>query len=345
MFRSGPRSSSQSKPRKSVLRRGIRKVIFLSKMTRNDQTSSPAENQHEDYDPKAALAAIISQTGPPISSALVEVSTLTLVAPTSPTQEHIQNIVSLHKQLLATGDFSDLTIICGGQAFEVHEAIVCSQSDTLKAMLRVPMLEAATRTIKLVDDELSIVTLALEYLYTNDYTWPKSSVQDAEEIMRACGRVGHTEEEQNQFVVHAKLHIFADKYMIDGLKDVSADKFKSALPLFGHKPSFLKALALIYQELPGTDTNMKDYAVKFAAKSYVRFTNSPQFIEICENNGELAAHLMVAIAMHPHNPPVCPACDSDMYVRTMSQHEKESVRDGGFVAKAYVCSRCVMNFN
>ncbi|KAH6670610.1 hypothetical protein B0J14DRAFT_656680 [Halenospora varia] len=36
--------------------RGLRKVIFLSKMTRNNQASTPAENQHEDYDPRAALA-------------------------------------------------------------------------------------------------------------------------------------------------------------------------------------------------------------------------------------------------------------------------------------------------
>ncbi|KAH8654088.1 hypothetical protein BGZ60DRAFT_533176 [Tricladium varicosporioides] len=329
MFHSAPYIDAQGKQRKSILRRGFWKVVFLSKMTRSNQVTTLTESHQDDCDPRTALANIISQTGPRISPGLVEASLITLVAPL----------------LLATGNFSDLTITCGGKIFEVHEAIVCSQSETFKAMLRVPMLEAATRTIKLIDDELDIVALALEYLYTNDYSWPKSSVQNSEEIMRTCGRVGHTEEEQNQFVVHAKLHIFADKYMIDGLKDVTADKFKRALPVFGHKPSFLKALGLIYQELPGTDTNLKDYAVKFAAKSYVRFTNNPQFIEICESNGELAAHLMVAIAMHPHNPSVCPVCDSDIYVRTMSQYEKESIRDRGFVAKAYVCSRCVMNFN
>ena len=39
-----------------------------------------------------------------------------------------ENIATANRQLLESGRFSDLTIVCSGQEFKVHKTIVCMQS-------------------------------------------------------------------------------------------------------------------------------------------------------------------------------------------------------------------------
>lgn len=44
------------------------------------------------------------------------------------TDAGVQTVVGIVKQLLVTGRFSDLTLVCHGEHFHVHRGIVCSRS-------------------------------------------------------------------------------------------------------------------------------------------------------------------------------------------------------------------------
>lgn len=43
------------------------------------------------------------------------------------------NAYSFISKLLGSGDYSDLTLVCEGETFKVHRAIVCSQSPVIAA--------------------------------------------------------------------------------------------------------------------------------------------------------------------------------------------------------------------
>lgn len=40
------------------------------------------------------------------------------------------------RKLLASGEYSDLTLVCRGQEFRVHKMIVCTQSPMIDAALK-----------------------------------------------------------------------------------------------------------------------------------------------------------------------------------------------------------------
>lgn len=43
---------------------------------------------------------------------------------------------SVLARIMDTGEFSDLTFVCNGEEFKVHKAIVCTQSEPLKAAVQ-----------------------------------------------------------------------------------------------------------------------------------------------------------------------------------------------------------------
>lgn len=48
----------------------------------------------------------------------------------------MNTFMAVGAQLLRTGDYSDFTLVCGGQEFRVHKNIVCSQSPVISAALK-----------------------------------------------------------------------------------------------------------------------------------------------------------------------------------------------------------------
>lgn len=47
-----------------------------------------------------------------------------------------QSSGSFLRQLLDSGEFSDLTFLCRGEAFRVHKAVICTQSAPIKAAVQ-----------------------------------------------------------------------------------------------------------------------------------------------------------------------------------------------------------------
>lgn len=60
---------------------------------------------------------------------------------------------------------------------------------------------------------------------------------------------------------HAKLYILADKYVIKGLKDLVAPRFKMACMASWNKPEFIEAADLVYESTPDTDHKLRNIIV------------------------------------------------------------------------------------
>ncbi|KAG4292324.1 hypothetical protein FPRO06_13577 [Fusarium proliferatum] len=74
--------------------------------------------------------------------------------------------------LLKTGDYSDLVIVCGQARHKVHKAVICPRSDFFKAACGSGFKEAQTGEIELPDDDPFAVSMMIEYLYHQKCTIP-----------------------------------------------------------------------------------------------------------------------------------------------------------------------------
>ncbi|KAF4342499.1 btb poz domain protein [Fusarium beomiforme] len=148
--------------------------------------------------------------------------------------------------LLQTGDYSDLVIICGGVRYKVHKAIVCPQSRFFKAACDSGFMiqEAQTNEINLADDDHLAVHSMIEFLYRRTYT-----AQGAERATRRLHSGTDTRSYTSPAALiqpwprrvaldasinpypnlrlHISVYVLAEKYGISGLKALAVDKFES----------------------------------------------------------------------------------------------------------------------
>ncbi|KAL5360070.1 hypothetical protein BJX96DRAFT_174951 [Aspergillus floccosus] len=73
---------------------------------------------------------------------------------------------SVLTKIMDSGEFSDLTFTCIGRRFKVHKAIVCAQSEPLKAA---DMQESQTGTITMDNFHVQTVKNFVQFMYTGDY--------------------------------------------------------------------------------------------------------------------------------------------------------------------------------
>ena len=74
------------------------------------------------------------------------------------------------RDLIATGQYSDLTITCKSDTYKVHRNIVCVRAEFFAGASRFPGTESASNTIDLPDEDPAIVRLLIQYLYEGDYS-------------------------------------------------------------------------------------------------------------------------------------------------------------------------------
>lgn len=187
--------------------------------------------------------------------------------------------------------------------------------------------EAETKNIGLVDDEVDIVGLMLEYLYTGDYA-PSASITMAD-IAAArpqyglpplgrqfphtcnssrsgiticphhnCGAfqnlVGWTcaqcvpnDADTNLLVEHTKLYELADKYQIAGLKPLIQGKFRAACQLHWAKPEFVSAVEIAFTTTPDEDKGIRSIVVD-TLSAHREIIAKPEMEELMESLNGLA---------------------------------------------------------
>jgi len=79
-----------------------------------------------------------------------------------------ENLVSDLGELLESGEMSDFKIICGGEKFPCHRAILLARSKVLRAMINSDMKEANSGQLIIKDLEPGIVRIVLKFIYTGE---------------------------------------------------------------------------------------------------------------------------------------------------------------------------------
>ncbi|KJK84705.1 hypothetical protein H633G_11551 [Metarhizium anisopliae BRIP 53284] len=77
-----------------------------------------------------------------------------------------------------SGEFSDLTFVCGDLRIPAHMIIVCPQSPVIHAACIGPYREQETGVYEIKDASFDIVRQMVEYLYTGQYEVPSSQDSD-----------------------------------------------------------------------------------------------------------------------------------------------------------------------
>ncbi|KAM3477452.1 hypothetical protein MY8738_006426 [Beauveria namnaoensis] len=121
-------------------------------------------------------------------------------------------------QLLESGQFSDLTLVCGDKQFNVHKAVVCAQSQVLAAAIREPFQASKTGKIVIEEHDIDTVEKMVEFLYTGDYKPQPHQAEDKRD---------NTAPEEN-LVQHILVNSIADYYDIKALADLSKEKLQHA---------------------------------------------------------------------------------------------------------------------
>ncbi|KAJ4113237.1 hypothetical protein NW768_011513 [Fusarium equiseti] len=163
--------------------------------------------------------------------------------------------------ILVSGQFSDFTLVCEGQEFRLHQAVVCPQSCVFDAALCGRFEEATTKIITVKEFDLATVKRLVSFFYTGDYDGepPEESAQDEDAIVTDADADADADADNEQndpqgsgdeaggdsdlrkaldeatnrytlmLLSHLKVNAIADYYDIPGLRDLAESKLRNIL--------------------------------------------------------------------------------------------------------------------
>ncbi|KAK4201389.1 hypothetical protein QBC40DRAFT_61330 [Triangularia verruculosa] len=123
--------------------------------------------------------------------------------------EPSKDLISSLKGLYSSGEYSDLMISCRGKEYQVHRAIVCTQSEFLAAACRVGLKEAQEGKIDLPGDDPRLVHIMVRYLYHFDY-----DVKPQNEETNKDDETDANEPMRDVLVTHAKVIVPSPKLVV-----------------------------------------------------------------------------------------------------------------------------------
>ncbi|KAI1751272.1 hypothetical protein F4782DRAFT_547687 [Xylaria castorea] len=157
----------------------------------------------------------------------------------------MSNVVSTNVNLLKSGEYSDLTLVCEGREFRVHKAIICMQSPVIATALKSKFKEAETNTMEVIFPFTAMKRM-LHYMYTGDYAVESTehvslpqSVQpnpaNGSEQLAQSAQITDGEEQptattvSEALICHARVNSIADYYDVKGLAKLSANRILKLL--------------------------------------------------------------------------------------------------------------------
>ncbi|KAI1365735.1 BTB/POZ protein [Xylaria arbuscula] len=173
--------------------------------------------------------------------------------------DHVKNKLS---QLLLSGEYSDLTLVCKGQEFKVHKNIVCTQSSVIDRMMKSKFMEAQANKVE-VDFDPKVLKCMLDFMYTADY---KDSPEPTQETQRAKIQSSANKGEpaiNDILLYHANVNSIADYYDVKGLATLSAERTCELL----QKNWSVKAFCNIVQKVENStrDKSLRKQLAQMAA--------------------------------------------------------------------------------
>ncbi|KAF4534675.1 Kelch domain-containing protein [Lasiodiplodia theobromae] len=149
-----------------------------------------------------------------------------------------------------TGDFSDLTILCGETRIEVHQMIVCSQSKVLNTMCTIGFKETFSGEISMQEDCPIFVEKMVDFFYTNDYQLDPSDAENLDDSFSA-----------SSLQIHARMFALADKYDIGELCTLASSKYSWELMDSNSLVEFFDSIHDVYSLTPPSKRDLRDQVI------------------------------------------------------------------------------------
>ncbi|KAL7792146.1 hypothetical protein V8C37DRAFT_380910 [Trichoderma ceciliae] len=147
-------------------------------------------------------------------------------------------------QLMRSGQFSDLTLVCQGQDFKIHKLVACPQSPVFAAAVKGEFKEAQTGVIHIELFDSETVRRMVEFLYTGNYD---NQSQEQSKAVTAAPRGVKSQHEDSSapkatganppvatlvpaedMLHHVRVNAIADYYGIQGLTLLANQKIQEA---------------------------------------------------------------------------------------------------------------------
>ncbi|TFB05534.1 hypothetical protein CCMA1212_003178 [Trichoderma ghanense] len=178
------------------------------------------------------------------------------------------------RDLLRSGQFSDLTVVCRGTEFKLHKVIACLQSPVFLAAVNSDFQEGRTGVIKIDQFDPETVRRLVEFLYTGDYDRQPQEPQPAQEQTQGT-------------VLHVRVNAIADYYGVKALGHLATQKVKQAFQDNWDPKTFM----ITAKEALGAsgDKTLHDSMARIAAQNMTDLVGCPELTDLV---GDFAAEIM-----------------------------------------------------
>ena len=92
-------------------------------------------------------------------------------------------------------------------------------------------------------------------------------------------------------LTHAQMYHIADKYFVDGLKDLAKEKFRRSCAHFWNDADFADVITYACESTPDTDMGLRDIIVE-SIITHPEVLKKPSVIETLSNNGDIAVRAL-----------------------------------------------------
>ncbi|KAG6067755.1 hypothetical protein E4U32_002924 [Claviceps aff. humidiphila group G2b] len=143
------------------------------------------------------------------------------------TQKHRENLARKVAKDRDDRASCDLEIVCGERRFPVHRTVVCLYSPVIRAACLGPWKEAALGVFEIKETSHVLVRRMLDYIYTGDYDRFDASTLAQKD--RFSPQEVAKFDTADHITLHSKMMELGDMYMIEGLGQLTSDKFAEYL--------------------------------------------------------------------------------------------------------------------
>ncbi|KAK4696047.1 hypothetical protein P7C71_g1801, partial [Lecanoromycetidae sp. Uapishka_2] len=211
--------------------------------------------------------------------------------------------------LFNSAKYSDLTVTCGSDVYNLHRAIVCPRSTWFDK-------EAKTATIDLKEDNPDAVNRMLIYLYTLDY--PDGEVPKTQKPTRSNEALKpphlripvrsapspqsdstQATDPVNILMNNALVYALADKYDLSKLKIIARDKFLASTKdaQWPYK-DFIEVIHTVYNTTPDNDNALRSIITGICVDHFSGIVEDVKLKEAIMGNSRLSFNIAQYQSVH-----------------------------------------------
>ncbi|KAJ5796815.1 BTB/POZ protein [Penicillium psychrosexuale] len=207
------------------------------------------------------------------------------------------------RNLLLRGQFSDMKILCQGITFEVHQAIVCTQSSYFNSAMCDGFKESTEKAINILDDNPETIERVLSFLYLRDYSEDghilqyrpitelanKESDSYVSENKPENTEPESTEPENQSAFNNIEVFIAADKYGIIPLKTLATSKFSRWANTSCGSPVFPEVIKKVMTSVPSHETTLCEVIADIFSRHIFDLIKDPEIVHTLDSFGYLGS--------------------------------------------------------